>query len=308
MKRMRSFWKNTWKNRGLVIASLPVIVLLIMFSYIPMFGILVAFKDYNYQLGIFGSPWNGLENFRLLTVSKNLFWQMTRNTVGYWLLFTVVGVVFQILLAIGINEFISKKLGKFFHSCMVLPAFITYIAITFIVFAFLDRDTGLLNRVIEAFGGDPVSWYMEAKYWPVILLIVNMWKGSGYGAVIYLATLTGIDQELYEAAALDGANARQRMWHITLPMLVPVATLMILLSLGGVMHSDTGLFYQVTKNMATLKSTTRVLDSYVLNAMMTSTDYGVTSAVTFYQSVIGFVLVMVTNAIVRKIAPENALF
>ena len=305
---MRQFLKNTWKNRGLVVASLPVMILLIMFSYIPMFGILVAFKDYNYQMGIFGSSWCGLENFRLLTVSKKLFWQMTRNTVGYWLLFTAVGTVVQILLAIGINDLRYKKIGKFFHSCMVLPAFITYIAIAFIVEAFLDRDTGMLNRIVTAFGGESLFWYAEAQYWPFILLIVNIWKGSGYGAVIYLATLTGIDEELYEAAALDGANARQKMWYITLPMLVPVATLLILLSLGGVMHSDTGLFYQVTKNMSAIKSTTRVLDSYVLTAMTTSTNYGVTSAVTFYQSVIGFLLVIGTNAVVRRIAPENALF
>lgn len=305
---MKAFLKNTWKNRGLVLASLPVVILLIMFSYIPMFGIIVAFKDYNYQLGIFGSPWCGLENFRLLTVSKSMFWQITRNTVGYWLLFTVVGVVLQVLLAIGINELRRKRMGKIFHSCMVLPAFITYVAVAFIVEAVLDRDAGLLNQVIQWFGGNPVGWYFEGKYWPVILLIVNVWKGTGYGAVIYLATLTGIDGELYEAAALDGANARQRMWYITIPMLIPVATLMILLSLGSVMRSDTGLFYQVTKNMATLKSTTRVLDSYVLNALMDSTDFGVTSAVTFYQSVVGFIMVVGSNFVVRKVAPENALF
>ena len=152
MCQVKSFWKNTWKNRGLVLACLPVVVLLIMFSYIPMFGVLVAFKDYNYQLGIFGSPWCGLDNFRVLTVSKSMFWEMTRNTVGYWVLFTVVGVLLQILLAIGISELGRKRLGKIFHSCMILPAFITYIAVSFIVTAFLDHDTGLLNQRIKSLG------------------------------------------------------------------------------------------------------------------------------------------------------------
>ena len=211
-------------------------------------------------------------------------------------------------MAIGISELGRKRLGKIFHSCMILPAFITYIAVSFIVTAFLDHDTGLLNQLIKSLGGTPVSWYFEAKWWPVILLVVNIWKGSGYGAVMYLSVLTGIDSELYEAASLDGANGGQRMRYITLPMLVPMATLMILLSLGNIMHSDTGLFYQVTKNMATLKSTTRVLDSYVLHALRNSTDYGMTSAITLYQSVIGMIMIVGTNLVVRKIAPENALF
>ena len=305
---MKEFWKNTWKNRGLVLASLPAVVLMIMFCYIPMFGIIVAFKNYNYNLGIFKSPWCGLENFRVLTVNKTVFWEMTRNTVGYWLLFTAVGTVLQIALAICLNEIVFRRLGKLFHSCMILPAFITYVAVSFIVMAFLDHESGLLNQLLMMFGAEPITWYFKAEYWPLILLIVNVWKGCGYGSVMYLSVLTGIDSELYEAADLDGATTFQRIWYITVPMLIPMATLLVLMSLGGIMRSDTGLFYQVTKNLSSLRSTTRVLDSYVLNALRQSTDYGMTSAITLYQSVIGTIMVVGTNLIIRKVSPENSLF
>lgn len=305
---MKEFWKNTWKNRGLVLASLPAVVLMIMFCYIPMFGIIVAFKNYNYNLGIFKSPWCGLENFRVLTVNKAVFWEMTRNTVGYWLLFTAVGTVLQIALAICLNEIVFRRLGKLFHSCMILPAFITYVAVSFIVMAFLDHESGLLNQLLMMFGAEPITWYFKAEYWPLILLIVNVWKGCGYGSVMYLSVLTGIDSELYEAADLDGATTFQRIWYITVPMLIPMATLLVLMSLGGIMRSDTGLFYQVTKNLSSLRSTTRVLDSYVLNALRQSTDYGMTSAITLYQSVIGTIMVVGTNLIIRKVSPENSLF
>ena len=296
--------RNSWKNRWLVVMSLPALILFIMFSYIPMFGLVLAFKKFDYSKGIFGSPWCGLNNFRLLFISGQTFWRLTRNTVGYYLLFTVTGTIGNVFLAIGINEFACKKLGKFFQSCMILPTFITYIAVTFIVYACLRTDGGLVNRLV----GKNINWYLKAEAWPVILLIVRTWKSVGYGSVLYLSVLAGIDTQLYEAAALDGANARQRMWHITLPMLMPMVAIMTLLGLGSIMNSDTGLFYQVTKNIGALYRTTQVLDSYVLNAIMSSTDFSLTSAITFYQSVVGCIMVVGTNAIVRKVSPENALF
>ncbi|MFR1307759.1 MAG: ABC transporter permease subunit [Gallintestinimicrobium sp.] len=194
------------------------------------------------------------------------------------------------------------------QSCMILPTFISYIAVSFIVYAGLKGDTGLINRLIVSMGGKSINFYMEAGKWPLILVLVNLWKNIGYGSVLYLSVLTGIDQEMYEAADLDGANARQKMWYITLPMLIPMVVVMVLMGLGNIMHSDTGLFYQVTKNSGALYSTTQVLDSYVFNAVMTASNYSTTAATTLYQSVIGCIMMVVTNLIVRKVAPENALF
>ncbi len=299
--------KNTWKHRALLLMALPAIILFLMFSYAPMFGLVLAFKRFDYQL-VFKSPWCGFDNFRYIFLVGDTFWRITRNTVGYYLLFTVVGTVGNIALAIGINEFAVKRAGKLFQSCMILPTFISYIAVSFIVYACLKGQTGLINRLIIALGGKSHNFYLEAEKWPAILLLVNTWKNIGYGSVLYLSVLTGIDPALYEAAALDGANARQKMWYVTLPMLVPMAVIMTLLGLGNIMHSDTGLFYQVTKNTGALYKTTQVLDSYVLNSIMSGTDYSSTAATTFYQSVIGTVMVIGTNCIVRKVAPENALF
>lgn len=299
--------KNTWKHRALLLMALPAVILFLMFSYAPMFGLVLAFKKFDYQL-VFRSPWCGLENFRYIFLVGDTFWRITRNTVGYYIMFTVVGTVGNIALAIGIHEFAAKRAGKLFQSCMILPTFISYIAVSFIVYACLKGQTGLINRLIIVMGGSSHNFYLEAEKWPVILLIVNTWKNIGYGSVLYLSVLTGIDPALYEAAALDGANARQKMWYVTLPMLIPMAVIMTLLGLGSIMHSDTGLFYQVTKNTGALYKTAQVLDSYVLNSIMSGTDYSSTAATTFYQSVIGTIMVIGTNCIVRRFAPENALF
>lgn len=299
--------KNTWKNRTLLLMSLPAIILFIMFSYVPMFGLIIAFKDYKFSDGIWGSEWCGLDNFRLLWVDFNTTWRLTRNTVGYYLLFTITGIVGKVGLAIGINEFCNKRWGKMFQSMMILPTFITYIAVTMIVYSFLAPN-GIINGWMTNWGLDTVNWYLNPKPWPIILLVVQSWKGWGYGSVLYLSVLSGIDQELYEAAALDGANAWQKMRYITIPMLVPMIVITTLLDLGRIMHSDTGLFYQVTKNIGILRSTTQVLDSYVLGAVMEAANYGQTSAISFYQSIVGFIMVVGTNLVVRKISPENSLF
>ncbi|MBQ8877772.1 MAG: sugar ABC transporter permease [Lachnospiraceae bacterium] len=300
--------KNTWKNKTLLIMALPAIILMILFNYVPIFGLVMAFKKFSFAKGIWASPWCGLDNFKFLFSVGDTAWRLTRNTVGYFLAFTLVNTIGEVMLAIGINELMFKKAAKYFQSAMILPTFISYIAVSFVVYAFLKNDTGIINRWIINSGGSNVSFYLKAEYWPLILTIVNGWKGIGYGSVLYLSVLTGIDQSLYEAAAIDGANARQKMWYVTLPMLVPMIIIRTLLSLGNIMHSNTGLFYQVTKNVGALRPTTEVLDSYVLRAIASSTDYGMTGAATFYQSIVGFVLVVVTNLIVRKISPENSLF
>ncbi len=299
--------KNTWKNKTLLLMCLPALILYILFNYVPMFGLVLAFKKFNYSQGVFGSPWNGFENFRLLLVNMNTTWRLLRNTVGYFLLFTAVNTVGHVALAIGINELRFKKLGKFFQSCMILPTFITYIAVTMIAYAFLAPD-GVVNDLLLSFGLQKINFYLDPTYWPIILTVIQAWKGWGYGSVLYLSVLSGIDQEIYEAADIDGASPWQKTRYITLPLLIPMVVVMTLLGLGSIMHSDTGLFYQVTKNVGMLRGTTQVLDSYVLNSIMTGSDFGMTAAVSFFQSVVGFVMVVGTNLIVRKKAPENALF
>ena len=300
--------KNTYKNKTLLFMALPAVVIMILFNYVPMFGLVLAFKKFNFAKGIFGSDWCGLDNFKYLFLVGETAWKLTRNTVLYYIAFTITGTVGSVMLAIGINEMVLKKTGRMFQSFMILPTFISYIAVSFVVYAFLKNDTGMLNRLIVSLGGESIRFYQDDSKWPIILLIVNMWKQIGYGSVLYLSVLTGIDPNLYEAAAIDGASAKQKMWYITLPMLVPMVIIRTLMGLGRIMHSDTGLVYQVTKNSPALYDTTQVLDSYVLNAIMSSTDYGMTAATTFYQSIIGFVMVVGTNLIIRKISPDNALF
>lgn len=308
MQRWRKRFGRVWKDRTLILMSLPAVAMLILFSYVPMSGLVLAFKNFDYSLGLYKSPWCGLKNFRLLFLNGGTYWRVTRNTIGYYLLFTTVGTVCEVGLAIAVYELVFKKAGKALQSILILPTFISWVAVSYLVSAFLQTNTGLVNQLLVALGKANIPFYLENKYWPMILLIVKIWKGTGYGSVLYLAALTGIDTELYEAATLDGANRRQQRRYITLPMLLPMVTIMTLLGVGGILHSDTGLFYQVTKNTGALYETTQVLDSYLLNAITTGSDYSSMAAMTFYQSVVGCVLVVVTNLIVRRISPENSLF
>lgn len=300
--------KNTWKNKALLLMALPAVILIIMFNYVPMAGLVLAFKRFNFQQGIFKSPWVGLNNFKFLFTVGDTAWVLTRNTVAYYFVFLITGTVGEVLLAIGINEMVFKKAAKYCQSSMILPSFIPYIAVSFVVYAFLKSETGIVNRLLISMGKENYSFYIKPDYWPLILTVVKIWKRIGYGSVLYLSVLTGIDPALYESAALDGANARQKMWYITLPMLVPMIVIMTLLSLGNIMESDTGLFFQVTKNVGALYPATQVWDSYVLNAIAGSTEYGLTAAATFFQSIVGFIMVVATNLIVRRFAPDKALF
>ena len=306
---MKELFRNTWKNKGLLLMALPGIILIFMFSYMPMFGILVAFKDFNYQDGIFGSRWVGLDNFRILFVTKDVTLRLIRNTVGYWFLFMVTGTILNVSLAIALNECVLKRFSKISHTFMILPTFISWIAVTFIVKALLDGQDGMLNHIRTGLGLQPIQWYSEPGKWPVILLLTNIWKGTGYGAIIYLSAITGLDSEVFESAELDGATRWQQIRYIMLPMLVSMISIMTLLGLGGIMSSNTGLFYQVTKNIGLLYSTTQTIDAYIMNALTSgSSDFGMSSAVTFFQSVVGFVMIVVSNGIVRRWEPDNALF
>ncbi|MGN0426045.1 MAG: ABC transporter permease subunit [Acetatifactor sp.] len=301
---MKSFLQNTWKHRAHVVLALPVFLVLFFIMYVPMAGLVLAFKDYKMNLGIWGSPWCGLDNFGFLIASKSTFINMTKNTLMYYIIFTGLGTFLNVALAVAIDQCIFKKTTKVMQTIMIIPVFISYAAVQFIVYAFISTDTGILNKTF----GMNTKFYATASLWPLILTVVKMWNSVGYGSVLYMSVLAGIDTELYEAADIDGANRWQKIWNITLPALIPMITVMLLLSVGNVMRSDTGLFYQVTRNNGALYSTTQVIDSYVLNSIMKSSNFGFTAATSFFQSVVGLLLMLLSNGLVRKIAPENALF
>ena len=301
---MKAFLQNTWKHRAHVIMALPVFLILFFIMYVPMAGLVMAFKNFDYSKGIWGSDWNGLENFKFLITSKSIFLNMTKNTLIYYFIFTAVGTFLNVVLAIAIDQFVFKRVAKTMQTLMIIPVFISYAAVQFIVYAFISTDTGILNNAL----GMDIRFYSEAALWPYILTIVKIWNSVGYGSVLYMSVLAGIDTELYEAAEIDGANKWQQIWHITLPALIPMITVMLLLSVGSVMRSDTGLFYQVTRNSGTLYSTTQVIDSYVLNAIFKNSNFGFVAATSLFQSVIGLLMMLFANGMVRKIAPENSLF
>lgn len=304
---MKKFLENTWKHRAHVVLALPVFLVLFFIMYVPMSGLIMAFKDYNFMQGIYKSPWAdyaGFGNFRFLIASKDMFSRMLRNTVLYYILFTAVGTLLNVVLAIAIDQFIIKKASKAMQTLMIIPVFISYAAVQFIVYAFISSDTGIINNAL----GSDIRFYSTPSLWPWILLIVIIWKDTGYGSVLYMSVLAGIDSELYEAAEIDGASKWKKIWHITLPSLVPMITVMLLLSVGNVMRSDTGLFYQVTRNNGGLYDYTQVIDSYVLNQILHASNFGYTAAAQFFQSVVGLLLMLFANWLVSKIEPENALF
>lgn len=308
-KHGNSLLNNTIKHKGLVLMALPGFILMFMFAYMPMFGLLAAFKDYDFSLGLFGSEWVGLKNFEILLTSKETTFRIVRNTILYWCAFTAIGTIMNVAIAILIYECTSKRFAKFSHMIMIFPTFVSWVAISYIVKAYLNDGNGMFNSILTSLGMEEVAWYLTPEYWPIILLCVNIWKGSGYGAVIYLSALSGIDTSLFEAAELDGASRMQKIKYITLPMLKSMVSINVLLALGGIMHSNTGLFYQVTRNTGILYSTTQTIDAYIMNAMASGgNDPGTTAAVTLFQSVVGCLMVVIVNYIVSRKDEENALF
>ena len=301
---MKDFLENTWKHRAHVVLALPAFLILLFIMYVPMAGLVMAFKSFDYTKGIWASPWYGLDNFKYLLASKTTFVTMTRNTLMYYVIFTAIGTFLNVVLAIAIDQFVFKKVAKTMQTIMIIPVFISYAAVQFIVYAFISTDTGILNNTF----GLTTRFYSTPSLWPAILTIVKIWNSVGYGSVLYMSVLAGIDTTLYEAAEIDGANRWQMIRHITLPALVPMITVMLLLSVGSIMRSDTGLFYQVTRNSGILYPTTQVIDSYVLNAIFKNSNFGFTAATSFFQSIVGLLLMLFANGMVRKIAPENALF
>jgi putative aldouronate transport system permease protein len=292
----------------LMIMCLPGLAYLLINNYIPIAGLVIAFKEFNYGKGIFGSDWIGFKNFEFLFRTKDAF-VITRNTLLYNVVFIFINTIGSIITAILLSEIGNKMMLRIYQTVILLPYLISIVIVSYLVYAFLSTDVGFVNRsIMPLFGKEPVTWYQVPKYWPFILPVVNFWKGVGFTSVIYLSSIVSIDRTLYEAAELDGANKLQAIWHITLPFIVPVITMMVLLAVGRIFYSDFGLFYQVPMNSGAIYSTTNVIDTYVYRGLIELNNIGMAAAAGLYQSVVGFVLVVSSNFLVRRINPENALF
>ncbi|MED4954016.1 ABC transporter permease subunit [Paenibacillus macerans] len=301
--------KKRWKQfLPVYVMILPGLLYLLINNYIPMFGVIIAFKKLNFSEGIFGSPWSGLNNFKFLFATNDA-WVITRNTILYNVAFFIVGTVAAIAMAILINEIRSKFASKAYQSVTLLPYLMSWVVVSYLGYAFLSSETGLINNsILEPLGKDPINWYMDKTYWPFILILVNTWKGIGYSMIIYLASIVGISQDYYEAATLDGASKWKQIKHITIPLLKPTFITLFILSVGQIFRSDFGLFYQMPQNSGALYSVTRTLDVYVYQALLRNSDYGMSSAASFYQSIVGFILILAANFFIKKYNRDNALF
>ena len=301
--------KNALKEYWpLYLMMLPALLYLLINNYIPMAGMVIAFKKLNFAKGIWASPWAGLKNFKFLFASRDA-WVITRNTLLYNVAFILVNMVIGIAIAILITELKNIKLKKLYQSAILLPFLMSMVILSYIVYALLSAENGLVNNsILPLFHMDPIQWYQKPKYWPAILIIANCWKGVGYGCLIYIASLIGIDPSFYEAARLDGASKWQEITKITLPSLVPTIITLLLLSIGRIFYSDFGLFYQVPMNSGVLVSTTNVIDTYVYRALIEQGNISMSSAAGVYQSLVGFCVVMLSNWIVRKVDKDQALF
>lgn len=286
---------------------LPGFIYLLINNYIPMAGLTIAFKRFDYSKGIWGSEWCGFDNFTYLFKTQDAV-NIIRNTIGYNLVFIILGNVLAVAVAIMLNNLRGQMNKKIYQTVILIPYLISMVVVSYIVFGFLSQENGFLNKLIVSMGGDPISWYTTSKYWPFILVIVNLWKGFGYSSILYYATVIGIDSSLYEAATVDGANKWKQIWHVTLPGLKGTIITMVLLNLGRMFYTDFGLFYQVPMRSGLISSVTDTIDVFVYKGLTQLNDVGRASAAGFLQSVLGFVLVLTANYIVRKIDEDNALF
>jgi len=287
---------------------LPGVAYLLINNYFPMVGLAVAFKNINYAKGFWASDWVGFKNFEFLFNTNDAF-LITRNTILYNVIFLILNTVIAIIIAILLNEITQKFFSRFYQSIILFPNLISMVIVSYLALAFLNTESGLMNKsILPLFNADAIAWYSSPKYWPYILTLVNTWKNVGLLSVVYYAGIIDIDRQYYESAMLEGASKLQQIRFITLPLLKPVVIMMTLLAIGKIFYADFGLFYQVPLDSGALYNTTNVIDTYVFRAMIRLGDIGMSSAAGFYQSVVGFVLVLFSNLILRRTDRENALF
>ncbi len=310
IKRKNAFGNELSKNFPLFTMLIPGLVFAFLFNYLPMFGIVIAFKKFQIGANIWSMDWVGFKNFEFLFQSSNtpIF---IRNTLGYNLIFIVFGLVLNVGLAIAISQIKEKVLSKTYQTIILMPHFLSYVVISYLVYAFLNQEHGFVNtHIMPLLGLDPRNWYADPAPWPFILIFVNFWKTVGYGSIVYLAAIAGIDTQLYEAAEIDGAGSFRKIISITLPSLKTIMVVMSILAVGKIFTAEFGLFYQTTMNSGALYPASLVINTYTYEMLGQggATGIGLASAASFFQSVMGFILVLVTNFIVNKVDPESAMF
>lgn len=293
-------------NWGLGLLALPGVLFLLAFSYAPLFGLIIPFKNIDYAKGIFNSDWAGFDNFKFFFSSQDA-WRITRNTVLLNFMFIAVTLFLAVVFSLALFE-LGRRQVKLYQTCTFVPHFVSWVVASYILYAFLSPDMGVIPNMLESMGMDIPNFYNSPEYWPGILLFSYVWKNIGYMMLLFYATLMGIDTTQFEAAAIDGANKFQIVMKISIPFLVPTIILMALLQIGKIFYADFGMFYFLTKDSGTLYATTDVIDTYVYRALRVTGDIGMASAVGLYQSIVGFVLVLGSNLVVRKINRDSALF
>ena len=303
-KKKRKFTVDELQDYSLLILPL---LLIFVFCYLPMFGIIIAFKDYRYDLGIFGSKWVGFDNFKYFFQSDS-FLRITWNTLSMNFLFIVIGTAAAVIIAVLLFYLRSRKATKVYQTMMITPHFVSWVIAAYILYAFLSPKFGLLNVLLNKFGMDKIDWYADAKYWPVIFVIASVWKKIGMDSVMYYAALMGIDATMFEAAEIDGAGKVKTFFYIIVPSLVPIISILTIMSIGNIFRADFGLFYQLPRNIGVLYKTTDVIDTFIFRTMREIGDMGMSSAVGLLQSFVGLILVLFTNHVSKKINPDNALF
>lgn len=305
--------KWTKDDTELTLLALPTTIWYILFCFLPMFGIIIAFKNYKVIPGhgffynLIQSQWSGIDNFQFL-IKSNVLLLLLRNTIVYNIVFIILGIIIPVTLAIMISLIYSKRKSKVYQTMMFFPHFMSWVVVSYFVYAFLSIDKGMFNSILKMMGKDIIQWYMEPKYWPFILVFMQLWKTMGYSMVVYLASITGIDGTLYEAAVIDGATKWQQVKYVTLPSIKTVVIMMFILNVGRIFYSDFGLFFQVTREIpGSLYNVASTIDTYVFKAIQSSAPIGMTAAATFFQSVACCLTILLANWIVRKIDRESAI-
>lgn len=298
--------KELQKNKFLYIMMIPTIVWIFVFCYVPMAGIVIAFKDFSYVGGIFGSEWSGLDNFKFMFQSKDVM-NITFNTIYLNLLFILFSTAASVFLALLFVEIKNKHFKKISQSIAILPHFVSWAVVSMFLMGFLN-DNGLVSQLLQGFGMEKVNFYTNPDGWRIILVILKIWQAAGFGTVVYVASITGFDTGIYEAAKIDGATRLQQITKITLPMLKPTIVLLTIMAVGGIFRGDFGMIYALIGDNSLLYPATDVIDTYVYRALRQLGDYGMSTAVSLFQSVVGLIFVLATNAIVKKVEPDSALF
>jgi putative aldouronate transport system permease protein len=299
---------RAWKHNGVyLLMAAPALLLLIVFNYLPLIGTVVAFKNYKFSQGIFGSEWVGLKNFSYLFGSDTAL-RITFNTITLNAIFIITGIAASLIIALLLNEVRAKVLARFYQSAVFMPYFISWVIAGLFMFALLNANNGMIDNFLAKLGQEPISFYNSPQYWPFILSVTNLWKSAGYWSIIYLAGMLAINNEYYEAAMIDGASRWKQIKSITLPLLMPIISINLLLSIGRIFYADFGLFFYVTRNSSLLYQTTDVIDTYVFRALRSSGDFGMSSAAGLYQSIVGFILIVTANWLIKRIDPEKGIF